>query len=82
MAAVKGRRGIKHEPHQRFKGYLAENDIRQGKVAELLNISRVTLNQKLNGYLHFKFDEVEKICREYDITPDIFLTYKLHKYNT
>ncbi len=74
MAAVKGRRGIKHEPHLRFKGYLVANDIRQGKIAELLNISRVTLNQKLNGYQHFKFNEVEKICREYDITPDIFYT--------
>ncbi len=65
---------IKHEPHLQFKGYLVANNIRQREVAELLSISRVTLNQKLNGYLHFNIGEVEKICRAYTVKPDIFFS--------
>lgn len=65
---------IKHAPHLRFKGYLVTNNIKQHEVAQLLNVSPTTLNQKLNGYLHFSFTEVEKICEEYGCTPDIFLT--------
>lgn len=68
---------IKHAPHQKLKGYLVEMGIKQKEVARLLNISPVTLNQKLNGYLHFNFEEVEKICDEYEIGPEIFLTQKV-----
>lgn len=65
---------LKHAPHFKFKGYLVSNNIRQHEVAQLLNLSPATINQKLNGYLHFSFNEVEKICEEYGIMPDIFLT--------
>lgn len=65
---------LKHAPHLRVKGFLVENDIRQREVAEMLSISPVTLNQKLNGYLHFSFGEVEKMCEEYNIRPELFLT--------
>jgi transcriptional regulator with XRE-family HTH domain len=76
MGKVKNKR-LKHAPHYQLKGFLVANNIRQHEVAEMLNISPVTLNQKLNGYLHFTFDEVEKICEEYDLKPDIFLTQKV-----
>jgi len=68
----KGR--IKHPPHLKVKGFFVANAIRQKEVADLLNIAPTTLNQKLNGYLHFTFDEVEKICDEYGVGPEIFLT--------
>lgn len=65
---------LKHEPHYKFKGFLIENRISQKEVAKHLNISPVTVNQKINGTLHFTFDEVERICNEYGTKPDIFLT--------
>lgn len=72
---------LKHEPHYKFKGFLIEHQIRQKSVAGLLNLSPVTVNQKINGSLHFTFDEVEKICEEYEIQPEIFLTIKLRNSN-
>lgn len=77
MLTTSKHRRIKHAPHLKLKGYFVANAIRQSQVADLLNISPTTLNQKLNGYLHFNFDEVEKICDEYGIGPEIFLTRKV-----
>ncbi len=65
---------LKHPPHLKVKGFFVANAIRQKEVADILNIAPTTLNQKLNGYLHFTFDEVEKICDEYGVGPEIFLT--------
>lgn len=72
---------LKHSPHSKFKAYLIENRIKQKTVAAMLNISPVTLNQKINGYLNFSFDEVEKICIEYNLDANIFLTHELRKSN-
>ncbi len=74
MRTQSKRRRVKHPPHLKVKGFFVAKDIRQKEVAELLNIAPTTLNQKLNGYLHFTFDEVEKICDEYGVSPDIFFT--------
>lgn len=76
MTNSNGKR-LKHEPHNRFKAYLVEHKIQQKYIAKLLNISPVTVNQKINGSLHFTFAEVETICNEFGIMPDIFLTKKV-----
>jgi len=81
MAQKKKNKRLKHAPHLQVKGFFVANGIRQHEVAEMLNISPVTLNQKLNGYLHFSFGEVEKICRKYGVKPDIFLTQELNETN-
>lgn len=78
---TKTKKTLKHAPHSKFKGFLAENRIQQKQVATLLGISPVTISQKINGRLHFTFDEVEVICSEYGIMPEIFLTKKLRKSN-
>lgn len=70
---------LKHQPHGKFKAFLAENRITQKSIAELLNLSPVTVNQKINGTLHFTFDEVEMICVTYNIMPDLFLTRKVSR---
>ncbi len=69
----KGKPKLKHPPHLRVKGLLVERGLKQKDIADLLNLNVATVNQKLNGYLHFTFAEVEKICFEYDVRPDIFL---------
>lgn len=63
---------LKHQPYLRFKGYLVENRIKQTEIAKLLNLSPVTVSQKINGYLHFTFPEVEKICDKYGLSADFF----------
>lgn len=77
MGTGKTAKRIKHLPHLKLKGFFITNGIKQKEVARALNISPVTFNQKLNGYLHFTFDEVERICDLYGVNPDIFLTKKL-----
>jgi transcriptional regulator with XRE-family HTH domain len=59
-----------------------ENRIKQKEVAKLLNVSHVTVSQKINGTLDFSFSEVEKICQHYGIELDIFSTKKLRNSNT
>ena len=65
---------LKHPPHLNFKGYLVSKGIRQKEVAVLLGITKATLSKKINGYAHFNWQEVQRICNEYDTKPDIFLT--------
>lgn len=65
---------LKHPPHNKFKAYLVENGIKQSKIAKLLHVTPVTVNKKINGSLCFSFPEVELICDEYKISPNLFLT--------
>ena len=64
----------KREPHLKLKGWMVENQISRRELAGLLGINPVTLTRKINGYTHFSFDEVEKICNEYGAPVDIFLS--------
>ena len=58
MLSVSKRRRIKHPPHLKVKGFsLPTPSVKE--VADILNIAP-TAKPKLNGYLHFTFDEVEK----------------------
>ena len=75
------RRKLKHEPHSKFKGFLTENRILQKDVAKLLNLTSVSVNQKLNGTQHFTLDEVETMCIEYKVMPQIFFTGELRNSN-
>lgn len=61
----------------KLKGFMAENRIKQKVIAELLNLSVVTINQKINGRLEFTYSEVEKICDELGITTAFFNTKKV-----
>jgi DNA-binding XRE family transcriptional regulator len=67
----------KHSPHLKFKGYLAENKIKQAEIAKLLHLTPVTVNKKINGSLCFSFPEVELICDTYNISPNLFLTKRV-----
>lgn len=74
----------KHKPHIKFKMFLIANGITQREIAKLIDITEATVSLKINGWLHFTFEEVEKICNKYGIPPEIFLTRELNvsnKYN-
>lgn len=67
---------LKHKPYLKFKGVLAERGLVQKDIAKLLNLSPVTINQKINGTLDFSYSEVEAICTHLDISSEIFRTMK------
>ena len=54
----------------KFKGYCAENRIKQVKIAEILNISIQSVNKKLNGKEPFTFEQVKTLCKHFNISAD------------
>ena len=71
----------KKQPFYKFKGYLAENGIKQKDLAERIGMNEVSLSQKINrsGSV-FTLDEVKTICDELDISADdFFLTQTFQK---
>ena len=60
-------------PFYKFKGYLAENGIKQKELAERIGMNEVSLSQKINrsGSV-FTLDEVKTICDVLDISADEF----------
>lgn len=64
-----------------FKGWMAENNIRQNEIAELLGISLQSVNLKVNGKQDFSLPQIAIICRHYGISADIFLPKELRYSN-
>lgn len=77
MGQRRVKKTLKHKPYLRFKAVLVERGITQKEIAKLLNLSPVTISQKINGNLDFTYSEVEKICDELSISSEIFRTQKV-----
>lgn len=61
----------RHIPYTKFKAFMAENNIRQEDLANLLGKSIPTVNQNLNGTGgDFSMGEVRTICLEFNISSD------------
>ena len=56
----------------KFKGFCAENGIKQAELADLLNLSISTINRKMNGREQFTLDQVRTLCRHFKISADIY----------
>lgn len=56
----------------KFKGYCAENKIKQTELAKLLGLTIQSVNAKLNGRRDFSLAEVKTICSHYGISADIY----------
>lgn len=54
----------------KFKAWLVENGIKQNEVAELLQISRESVNAKLNKREEFTLSQVKRLCEHYKISAD------------
>lgn len=54
----------------KFKGYCAENKIKQSEIAEILHITVQMANKKLNGKEPFTFEQVKTLCKHYGISAD------------
>lgn len=57
----------------KFKGWLAEHNIKQGEIAKLLEQSLTATNMKINGKYDFKVSEVRLLCKTYGVDANIFL---------
>lgn len=63
----------KREPYYKFKGFLAEKDIKQKEIANLIKVSEPTLSRRLNGRgSDFSIQDLKKICQSLGIKADIF----------
>lgn len=58
----------------KFKGWLAENGIKQKEIAELLGIDVSNVSEKVNGKQEFTTSQIRLICQTYDISADIFFS--------
>ena len=56
----------------KFKGYCAENGIKQAEVAEILGLSISMVNQKMNGHMKWTLEQVKTLCKHYGISADIY----------
>lgn len=54
----------------KFKGYCAERGIKQKEIANLLGISLVHANLKLNGREAFTLPQIKTLCQHYQISAD------------
>lgn len=60
--------------YNKLKGLLKERGINNSDLAELLNVHRVTVSNKLNRSqgADFTMTEVRKLCLYLDISADIY----------
>lgn len=65
----KGEKGMKT---LKFKAWLVEHNIRQGEVADLLNITFESANAKINGRQDFTLPQVKTLCVHYGLSADEF----------
>ena len=56
----------------KFKGYCAENRIKQAELAKLLGCSLQSINNKINGRQDFTLAEVKILCSHYGISADTY----------
>lgn len=57
--------------YTKFKAWMAENDVKQRHLAELLGVSVAAVNARLNGAKgDFSMADVRKICEYYKISAD------------
>lgn len=57
----------------KFKAWMVENRIPQKEIMNLLNLSRTSINKKVNGKEDFSLSQIRTICEKYKLSADIFL---------
>ena len=56
----------------KFKGFLAERNIKQDEIAELLGITVNNVNLKINNKQPWTLEQVKVICEKYEISADFY----------
>lgn len=66
-----GQANRRRNPYFKFRAFLDEQGIQQIEVANILGITKSTMNKKINGTGgDFSLPEVRKICEVYNISAD------------
>lgn len=68
---------LKHHPYSKLKGLLAERGLKQKFLADLLGLSPITINQKINGTLEFTYTEAEIVCDALNVSTEILRGQKV-----
>lgn len=64
---------MERQAYWKLKGFLAEKNIKQKQVADILGISVPAFNKRLNGTgTDFSVKEARKICTEFNAEAGIF----------
>lgn len=75
MVKKKKNKELTYKPLRKIIGTMRENNIIQEELAERLNMSISTLNQKLNGNADFKLTELRKIAEILEIPEEKYFEY-------
>lgn len=60
----------------KLKAFFVEHDISQAEVADLIEVTRSTFNQKLNGLgADFTLEEARLICDKYHLNMDAYFSF-------
>jgi len=54
----------------KFKGYMAEHNIKQTDIAELLGLDLSNVNLKINGKQPWTLLQVKQICLKFNISAN------------
>ena len=63
-----------HKPYAKFKGWLRENGLTYGDIAEYLGLDKSTVSLKVNGQSDFFLNEIQALKSKYNLSSDIFFT--------
>lgn len=61
---------MENEKNLKFKGFMAENGIKQAEIAELLGVDISNANLKINGKQDWTLAQVRAICEKYKISAN------------
>lgn len=63
----------------KLRAAIVEHDLKHSQVAErILGISAVSFSKKINGKSKFTLMEVDKLCREFGLSRDIFFDSEVY----
>lgn len=61
------------KPYTKFKGYLAENEIKNKDVAQFLGVTETTFSKKINRKgQDFTADQIRMLCNNYKLDANKF----------
>lgn len=55
---------------KKLKGLMAENDMTQKDLSNIISTSKTSVNRKMNGKFSFTLNEAEKIANHFEMTID------------
>ena len=72
MEKMESSKRLQHPPYSRFQGYLKENGIKLKDVATVINKNVARISTNNNGMTDYKYDEVMRICKHFNMSEDVF----------